>query len=157
MNGERTRYESWLFRTMNNPAIEWARPRRVRRMLVLAMVALPIGFAGVMWALPSLWWFAGLLAIFVPLMGSLNGGIRGLTELRQHQLDEREGRVRDSAYRKVFWRVAAVAAVGSALMLRDGLSPEQRAGFAMASFILILTMPTLYLAWTLPDEIKDEA
>lgn len=152
MSKVESRYESWLRRTMNNPELDWARPQATRRTLVAGMVALAAGFAAVMWAVPSLWWFALLLIVFVPLMGSLNGGIRGLTELRQHQLDEREGRTRDAAFRKVFWPVIAVVVTGGVLMTLKGLPPETRAGFGMAAFILVLTMPTLYLAWTLPDD-----
>jgi hypothetical protein len=88
-------------------------------------------------------------------MGALNGGIRGLTELRQHQLDEREGRARDAAYRKVFWAVVAIVLIGLFLVMKPGLVAETRAGIGFAAFILVMTMPTLYLAWTLPDDVKD--
>lgn len=156
MSNTESKYESWLRRAMNNPELDWARPRPVRRTLAMAMVSLAAGFAAIMWMLPSLWWFALLLAIFVPLMGSLNGGIRGLTELRQHQLDEREGRTRDAAFRKVFWPVIAVVVAGGVLMTLKDLPPETRAGIGMAAFILVLTMPTLFLAWTLPDEVDSD-
>jgi uncharacterized membrane protein len=157
MSTTKSNYESWLRRTMNDPALDWARPRGTRRILVLAMVALVCGFAAATWAWPSLWWFLALIVMFVPLMGSLNGGIRGLTELRQHQLDEREGRVRDAAYRKMFWPVVAIVLAGGVLVALKGLPPETRAGFGIAMFILVLTMPTLYLAWTLPDDPNEDA
>lgn len=156
MSTTKSKYESWLFRTMNDPALSWARPKSVRRKLVVAMIGLALGFAAIMWVLPSLWWFLPLLILFVPMMGSLNGGTRGLTELRQHQLDEREGRTRDAAFRKVFWPVVAVVVAGGLLMTLKGLPPETRAGLGMAAFILVLTMPTLYLAWTLPDDPGEE-
>jgi diacylglycerol kinase len=156
MSDAESKYESWLRRTMNDPALSWARPQSVRRKLVIAMIALPLCFTAAMWFAPSIWWFAPLLVLFVPLMGSLNGGIRGLTELRQHQLDEREGRTRDAAFRKVFWPVVAIVVAGGALMTLKGLPPEARAGIGMAAFILVLTMPTLYLAWTLPDDPGEE-
>jgi diacylglycerol kinase len=156
MSDAESKYESWLRRTMNDPALNWARPRRVRRILVVAMVSLAVGFAAVMWAWPSLYWFAALLVVFIPLMGSLNGGIRGLTELRQHQLDEREGRARDAAFRKVFWPVVVMVAIAPFLVMADSIDVITRAGFGMAAFIVALTMPTLYLAWTLPDDIGEE-
>jgi diacylglycerol kinase len=156
MSEVKSNYESWLFRTMNDPALAWARPQSVRRKLALAMFVLPFAFLAAMVAWPSIWWLVALLVVFVPLMGSLNGGIRGLTELRQHQLDEREGRTRDAAYRKVFWPMIATAVAGTVLMMSDGLRPELRAGVGMAAFILVLTMPTLYLAWTLPDDVHEE-
>jgi Na+/H+ antiporter NhaD/arsenite permease-like protein len=140
-------------RTMNNPQLDWARPQAVRRVLVIAMIVLVLGFAAAMWALPSLWWFAPLLIAFIPLMGSLNGGVRGLTELRQHQLDERESRTRDAAFRKVYWPALGVVFLGMFLLSNTGLTAETRAAIGMATFILVMTMPTLYLAWTLPDEI----
>lgn len=151
-----SRYESWLLKTMTNPALAWARPQKIRRRLAVAMVALTLTFAATMWAAPSLWWFAALLILFIPLMGALNGGTRGLTELRQHQLDEREGRTRDAAYRKMFWPVVAVVLTGGVLTALKGLPPETRAGFGMAAFILVITMPALYLAWTLPDDVGDD-
>lgn len=156
MSTSNSKYESWLFRTMNDPKLSWARPQAVRRKLVVAMIALPLSFAGAMWLLPSLWWFAPLLIVFVPLMGSLNGGTRGLNELRQHQLDEREGRVRDAAFRKAFWPMIVIGFIGAFVAMNPGLSSELRAGIAMATFILTMTLPTLYLAWTLPDDISDE-
>jgi diacylglycerol kinase len=152
----KSRYESWLYRAMNNPAIQWARPQAVRRKLVIAMLALVFGFAAVMLALPSLWWFAPLMIIFVPLMGSLNGGIRGLTELREHQLDEREGRTRDRAYRRVFWPAIAVVFAGFLLLTQPSWSIEGRAGLGFATFMLVITMPTLFLAWTLPDDLGED-
>jgi diacylglycerol kinase len=152
----KSKYESWLFRTMNNPELSWARPQSVRRKLVVAMLALVIGFAAAMWTVPSLWWFAPLIVVFVPLMGSLNGGIRGLTELRQHQLDEREGRARDAAFRKAFWPAIAVVFIGFTLLMQPNWSVEARAGLGFSVFILVLTMPTLILAWTLPDDVKDD-
>jgi diacylglycerol kinase len=157
MSTAKSRYESWLFKTMNAPELAWARPQAMRRKLVLAMAGLAFGFAAVQWLAPSLWWFLPVMIVFVPLMGSLNGGIRGLTELRQHQLDEREGRTRDAAFRKAFWPVVAVVVAGSFFMMKPGWPAETSAGFGFAAFILVLTMPTLYLAWTLPDDPADEA
>jgi diacylglycerol kinase len=156
MTTAKSKYEAWLLRTMNDPALGWARRHAVRRLLVVAMVALALGFAALMWATPSLWWFAPLMAVFVPLMGSLNGGIRGLTELRQHQLDEREGRTRDAAYRTVFWPVVVIVVTGLFLLMKPGLAPETRAGIGFAAFLLVMTLPTLYLAWTLPDDPGEE-
>lgn len=156
MSTSHSKYESWLFRKMNDPALSWARPQSVRRKLVFAMIALALSFAAAQWALPSIWWFAPLLIIFVPLMGSLNGGTRGLNELRQHQLDEREGRVRDAAFRKAFWPMIMIGFLGAFLAMKPGLSPELRAGIGMATFILTMTFPTLYLAWTLPDDLGED-
>mgnify|MGYP002784628734 CR=1 FL=1 len=156
MSTSKSKYESWLHRSMNDPALSWAHPQSVRRKLVIAMIALPLCFTAAMWFLPSIWWFAPLLVLFVPLMGSLNGSIRGLTELRQHQLDEREGRTRDAAFRKAFWPMIAIGVAGLFLLMKPGLSVELRAGIGFAAFILTMTMPTLILAWSLPDDVKDE-
>lgn len=112
------------------------------------MVSLLLGFVLAMWTLPSLWWFAPLLVVYIPLMGSLNGGTRGLTQLRQHQLDEREGRTRDASFSKVFWPVLAVVFLALFAIVNGGLSHETRKAIGLAATILVLTMPTLYLAWT---------
>lgn len=156
MSTAKSKYESWLFRTMNDPALSWTRPQSVRRKLVLAMIALAMAFACAMWFLPSIWWFAPLLVMFVPLMGSLNGATRGLTELRQHQLDERDGRTRDAAFRKVFWPMVVIAFAGVFTLSLTDLMPEQRVGIGFTTFLLVITMPTLFLAWTLPDDLSDE-
>lgn len=144
--------KTWLYRTMNDPALAWARPLSVRRKLAVGMVGLICGFVAAVGLVPHLAWFAGLVIAFVPLMGALNGGTRGLTELPHAQLDEREARLRDAAYRVAFAPALAIGCVVvlGALFLK--LPLETRAGMAVGGFTLMLTLPTLYLAWTLPDE-----
>lgn len=157
MSTTKSKYESWLLRSMNAPELAWARPKAVRRKLVLAMIGLALGFTIAQWFFPSLWWFLPLMVIFIPLMGSLNGGTRGMTELRQHQLDEREGHTRDAAYRKVFWPVVVIMVTGLLMLMKPGLAAETRAGIGIAAFILVMTLPALYLAWTLPDDVDGES
>lgn len=149
--------QSWLKRTMNDPALGWTRPRRTRRLLVAAFLAWLGLLCGVLWLAGARdWLVAGAMLGSVPVMvlaiGALNGSIRGLTELSGKDLDEWERARRDPVYARAY-PIATVAALIAGL-LAAGLALEmgQRLAIFFGAFMLILMLPTLILAWTLPEE-----
>jgi hypothetical protein len=140
--------------TMNDPQFDWARPRSMRRRLVFAFVALLIATPLITWGLDNVFVLAGMLLPFVLVMGSLNASVRGLSELRSRDLDEREIAFRGHAYARLYWPgvflgVAAGLGVANLGVSEFGLLTGAA---ALSVFNLAMALPTLWLAWSLPDE-----
>jgi hypothetical protein len=140
--------------TMNDPQFDWARPRAMRRRLVLAFAALLIVMPLLTWALDNVFVLVGMLVPFVLVMGSLNASVRGLSELRSRDLDEREIAFRSHAYARLYWPgvfLGVAAGLGGAHLGSSGFGLLTAAG-ALSVFNLAMALPTLWLAWSLPDE-----
>lgn len=139
--------------TMNDPQFDWARPRSRRRQLVAAFVALLVLTPLLTWALDSVFVIAAMLVPYVLVMGSINASVRGLSELRPKDLDERENSFRAPVYAKLYWP-GVVLGVGAGHVLGNiGASdPIAIAAIGLSLFNLAFGLPTLWLAWTLPDE-----
>ena len=140
--------------TMNDPRLDWARPRAMRRRLVFAFVGLLIATPLLTWAFDNVFVLAAMYVPFVFVMGSLNGGVRGLTELRSRDLDEREVAFRGSAYARLYWPgvfLGVVAGVGIASSGKTGVDLLMVAA-ALSVFNLAVGLPALWLAWSLPEE-----
>jgi hypothetical protein len=142
-----------LRKTMNDPQFDWARPQRMRRRVVMLFLALVI-------AQPILLAATGspliLLLILLPIifvMGTLNASIRGMTELRARDLDEREDKVRNSVYARLYWPGLVLGMVAAFMMstMHNGGS-LLLVGSGLSAFFVAVGLPTLWLAWSLPDE-----
>ncbi len=142
-----------LRKTMNDPQLEWARPRRMRRTFVVV-------FLGLVLLQPTLPLMTGsilgILLLIIPLMfvaAMLNAGIRGMTELRSRDLDEREEKIRNTVYAKLYWP-GVLLGMASAFMISsvgdDGRQIVVAAGLSI--FFIAIALPALWLAWSLPDE-----
>ena len=142
-----------LRKTMNDSRFDWARPQKMRRRLVTMFALLVLSQPILLAATEHPLVIVLLFVPFVFLMGSLNASIRGMTELRSRDLDEREDLVRNSVYARLYWpglflgilsafMMGSLAVKGSLLVTGAGLS----------CFFIALALPTLWLAWTLPDE-----
>lgn len=142
-----------LRKTMNDPQFDWARPRRMRRNFVLLFLALVIVQPIVLVATGSPLSLLLILLPFVFVMGTLNASIRGMTELRARDLDEREDKVRNTAYARLYWPGVLLGMVSAYLMMgfSDG-SNLVAAGTGLSIFFVAIALPTLWLAWSLPDE-----
>ena len=140
--------------TMNDPIFDWARPRAMRRRLVLAFVALLVATPLLTWVFDSIWVVAASLVPFVFMMGSLNASVRGLTELRSRDLDEREVAFRGHAYARLYWPGVFLGVVAGTIFTTPGASGAGlvTAAVALSLFNLAVGLPTLWLAWTHPDE-----
>ena len=140
--------------TMNDPRFEWTRNRTMRRRLVLAFGALLLAMPALTGLFNSVLVVAILLLPFVFLMGSLNASVRGLSELRTHDLDEREVAFRGHVYARLYWPgvfLGVIAGLGAAKFGGVGVDLVIGAA-AVSAFNLAMGLPTLWLAWTHPDE-----
>ncbi len=153
---------SWLKAIMNDPQLDWARSRRMRRALVVTYLALIAALVAVLiWAGEWEPGVAGALAMsLIPqifIMGALNGSIRGLSELSARDLDERERQVRDPVYRRLY-HVAALGGLAAGLVASGmDIAFGSRLAIFYAAYMLIWGAPVLVLAWTLPDDPEEEA
>jgi uncharacterized BrkB/YihY/UPF0761 family membrane protein len=142
-----------LRKTMNNPQLDWVRPRRMRRRMVMLFLALVIAQPILLVATGSPFSLLLILLPFILVMGSLNASIRGMTELRARDLDEREDKVRNTVYARLYWPGLALGMVAAFMMstLENGgsLLPV---GSGLSLFFVAIALPTLWLAWSLPDE-----
>ncbi len=142
---------------MNHPAFEAWRPRARRRILVaanLATGALLIGLMALLYA-GSRWWIAAIvptLGLWVVLTGLLNASVRGLTELRVADLDEREAPLRDRAYARLWWPTLILAFGTAWALIAGGVDPEAALPLLLGAWLVALGLPVFWLAWTLPDE-----
>lgn len=141
---------------MNDPQFDWARSRTRRRQLVGAFAGVAIAMPILCWVLGSVWIIAAMLLPLVLVMGSLNASVRGLTELRARDLDERETRTREPVYTKLYWPGVFVATVAGFFIGNIGSADQLLVpALGLSFFNVAIGLPTLWLAWTLPDEPTD--
>lgn len=145
---------------MNNPSLGWTRKRASRRWLVLAYMALVVTLGLVLGlARENKDILAIALALsglpIVVLMGCLNAGVRGLTELCDRDLDERERSLRDPAYRRLYTPAVTAGFIVTLVAILADLSLGERLALAYTSYLLVLGAPVAWLAWSLPDEMHD--
>ena len=142
-----------LRKTMNDPQFDWARPQRMRRRVVMLFLALVIAQPILLVATGSPLSLVLILLPFIFVMGSLNASIRGMTELRARDLDEREDKVRNTAYARLYWAgvfLGMIAAFMMSTLQKDG--SLLLVGSGLSVFFVAIGLPTLWLAWSLPDE-----
>jgi len=142
---------------LNDPGRDRIRTLPARRGLVLAYAALTLGAAtGI--ALGQLWWLLPILLLEVIVIGSLNVATRGVVDLREQHLDERQREVALVAHRrayKIALSVVFAALVTSALWadaVREVARPDR---FLITLLYLasaaLLMLPTSVVAWTERD------
>ena len=142
-----------LRKTMNDPRFDWTRPQRMRRRLVLCFIGLVVLQPVLLAATAHPLSIVAILLPFIFVMGSLNASIRGMTELRARDLDEREGQVRNSVYARLYWPGLLLGMASAYMMATLGKGSSLiLAGSGLSLFFIALALPTLWLAWTLPDE-----
>ncbi|MBQ0867477.1 hypothetical protein [Streptomyces sp. RK75] len=165
-DGQPTRYDKWLLKTMND-----ARARRLhatrgarRRIVVAHVVTTAVGLAGMVgayaWASP--WPLAALLVallLWVPLTGFLNSMTRGLLELRARVLDERQraerGEVHARAYRVNSW-VMTAALLGFYIAWLVEIPLVDLAVPLAATGLAVLTLHRLLPLWIAALRVQDE-
>jgi hypothetical protein len=138
--------------TVNDSRFDWARPRSMRRRLVFALMTLLFAVPLLTWAIDSPFVVLVMLVPFVFLMGSLNASVRGLSQLRNSDLDEREIAVRSRAYARLYWPGVLLAVIAGAGFTGASSASFVTGAAALSLFILAMALPTLWLAWSLPDE-----
>lgn len=164
--GRVSRYDRWIFRTMNDPRTKGHHATRAaRRGYVLLHIAATI--TGVTAGVLSYWleqpWWAGLvfaaLLVLIPVTGMLNSSTRGLLELRTHMLDERQqaerGTVHTLAHRVTRWAMAA-AFLGFMGGHIAGIGLDGLAAPLAATGIVLLALHRLLPLWIAALRVEDE-
>ncbi len=143
---------------MNDPMFDWARPRLMRRRLVVALGGLILASGAAVAAGPLIGKYlsAGALALLllpmVVTIGQLNASVRGLTGLKTGDLDEWQIARRDAAFRQCWWPAILVLGGAGYAAVFLPLSLAIKGALVLAASFAGLVMPVALLAWTLPDE-----
>ncbi|MFI6209566.1 hypothetical protein ACIBAI_24775 [Streptomyces sp. NPDC051041] len=161
-----TRYDRSMLRLMNDPR---GRPLYAtagrRRLAVAAHVALTVVIGGLMTHFclaegEAMWAVVATGALLLPWMfatGVINGATRGLLELRERALDERQSadrtRVRARAHRAMTVLLAA-AAVG--LLIAGSMDGDAPRIYAVPALITILAAHWLMPLWIAGLTAQDE-
>lgn len=150
-------------RSFSKPAVERLQTRVRRRVLVIAGLANKLGIVFVCWVFPATWWVWGpMFVLLFPLALLLNMSVRGITEIPLSHLDERQAQLRMRSFHDAFPVAIAIAlltgiAIGHVWLSK--LSPLTSVAFgAMLGSVgaTLHKLPTMILAWCLPDEVDDE-
>jgi len=162
-----SRQASQLLRSSNDPRWNWTRARTTRRLLVVGFLAslgvyaaslsvfadelAATGYPSTIGVLPLavVWFFAV----------GLWQATRGVLVLRDRNLDERQRQVRDRAFRRAYWLTLAIVAVIALAVQAAPITPhgDQWDAITLPTFLLVLLLPTMTVAWTEPDEPAAES
>jgi len=146
-----------LRKTMNDPQFDWARPRKIRQRLVIAFLSLLLVQPFALSAAESPFVLVALLLPLVFLIGSVNASIRGISELKSNDLDEREVDSRNRVYVRLYWPGLILGVFGAFMI---GLYPSLKSliliGSGLSVFFLAMALPAITMAWLLPDEPGNE-
>lgn len=162
-----TKHRSWAdyqVETFSKPAVERLQTRVRRRTLVVAGLADALGIVFACWIWPAAWWaWASMFVLLFPLVSLINMSVRGVTEIPLSHLDDRQAQIRMRSFHDAF-PVAITIGVLSGIALGrwwlvDDLSPAGSVAFGAVLGTVGATLhklPTVILAWRLPDEADDE-
>lgn len=165
-----SRYDRTMLRLMNDRrGASWYATAVRRRLAVTAHITLTAVIGGLMTVFfltegEPLWPVAVGAALFLPWMvttGVINGATRGLLELRERALDERQSaertRVLALAHRATTLLLTAGAA---ALLISGGLDGDAPKAYAAPLLIAVLVvhwlMPLWMAGWRAQDEPGDD-
>ncbi|MGW0611140.1 hypothetical protein [Streptomyces sp. NPDC002788] len=165
-----TRYDRGMLRLMNDRRVAaWYATAARRRLAVAAHVTLTVAIGGLMThfflAKGEPLWPAAVMAVpLLPWMvatGVINGATRGLLELREQVLDERQSaertRVLARAHRVTTLLLATAAVV---LLITGGVegdAPKAYAGPLLVAVLVVHWMMPLWVAgWRAQDEPAED-
>lgn len=153
----------------DGPFFDRLSTRRSRRLLAVAFMVTLSAYPLVAWWTGNVWLVATVILPYAVTAVLLQGSTRGVTELRNAKLDERQRNIRDRIYRPAFFIGIVVAFLGGlALATRFVNEPELSTapmlgglsalslGFSLLLWGFLMLLPALLLAWILPDEVRDE-
>ncbi|MFJ7292267.1 hypothetical protein [Streptomyces collinus] len=165
-----TRYDRSMLRLMNDRrAAAWYATAARRRVAVTAHGTLTLAIGGLMTHMflaegEPLWTVAVMALLLLPWMvatGVINSATRGLLELREHVLDERQSaersRVLARAHRVTTLLLAAAAVT---LLITGGVAGDAPKAYAAPLLIAVLVvhwvMPLWVAGWRAQDEPADD-
>ncbi|KUJ66959.1 hypothetical protein ACZ90_31550 [Streptomyces albus subsp. albus] len=160
------RYDRRMIAIMNNPAGRRLHATRARRRCVVAAhMALTAGTVAVLVGGPELigggWQLLAAIAVLLPLwcvaMGLINGATRGLLELRDRALDERQLAERDRVFRRAHRVVTAALLAALIGMEIGGWNGESRFEVPLrGALMVVLAVHWLMPAWTAALMTQDD-
>ncbi|MFF7313203.1 hypothetical protein [Streptomyces sp. NPDC008137] len=161
-----TRYDRSMLRLMNDRRGQaWYATTARRRLAVAAHISLTVAIGGLMTHFfltegEPLWPAAVMAVLLLPWMvatGVINGATRGLLELREHVLDERQSaersRVLARAHRLTTLLLAAVA---TALLTTGGVTGDAPKAYAAPLLIAVLVVHWVMPLWVAGLRAQDE-
>lgn len=133
------------------------RMRLPRRLLALAFLAVLAAFPLVGWATGAMWPVLLLMAPYLALAVLLAAATQGILDRPFARLDEREASQRRSLFREPYITGASLGMV-SGLLMAAAFSAEDALlmGAVLALMGFLYGLPSVVLAWTLPDDDPDE-
>lgn len=140
----------------DHPAVRWLRTRRRRRALVVGNVVMLALLPAAGLAFDRAW---PVIALFVPAFAAtllLAGAIDFLFDRPPASLDERQREVRDTVFDHPYVIGASVGLLAG-MVVQGSFARNTGAavGLAVAVTLAAYLLPSLVLAWRLPDEVDD--
>ncbi|MFB7928554.1 hypothetical protein ACFC4C_05545 [Streptomyces sp. NPDC056039] len=161
-----TRYDRSMLRLMNDRRGQaWYATAARRRLAVAAHITLTVALGALMTHFflaegEALWPVAAMAVLLLPWMvatGVINGATRGLLELREHVLDERQSaersRVLARAHRMTTLLLAAAA---TALLTTGGVAGDAPKAYAAPLLIAVLVVHWVMPLWVAGLRAQDE-
>lgn len=161
-----TRYDRSMLRLMNDRRGQaWYATAARRRLAVAAHITLTVAIGALMSHFllardEPLWPVAATAVLLLPWMvatGLINGATRGLLELREHLLDERQSaersRVLARAHRMTTLLLAAAAV---ALLITGGVDGDAPKAYAAPLLIAVLVVHWVMPLWVAGLRAQDE-
>ncbi|MFG2024041.1 hypothetical protein [Streptomyces sp. NPDC048825] len=161
-----SRYDRRMLRLMNDGRGQaWYATAARRRLAVAAHITLTVAISGLMTHFflakgEPLWPVAAMAVLLLPWMvatGVVNGATKGLLELREHVLDERQSaersRVLARAHRMTTLLLAATAA---ALLITGGVDGNAPKAYAAPLLIAVLVVHWVMPLWVAGLRAQDE-
>ncbi|MEV0239157.1 hypothetical protein AB0I06_04330 [Streptomyces sp. NPDC050674] len=161
-----TRYDRSMLRLMNDRrAATWYATAARRRLVVVAHVTLSLALGGLMahFCLAEgepLWAAAVMAVLLLPWMvatGVINSATRGLLELRERVLDERQSAERNRVLARAH-RVTTLLLVAAAatLLITGGIAGDAPKAYAAPLLIAVLATHWLTPLWVAGWHAQDE-
>ncbi|GAA4297718.1 hypothetical protein GCM10023086_11880 [Streptomyces venetus] len=161
-----TRYDRTMLRLMNDRrGAAWYATAARRRLAVASHITLTVAIGALMTHFylaegEPLWPVAATAALMLPWMvatGVINGATRGLLELRQHALDERQSaersRVLARSHRVTTLLLATAVLALLAAGLADGDAPK---AYAAPLLVAVLVTHWVMPLWVAGLRVQDE-
>ncbi len=136
---------------------ETPRSQRYRRSVAVFFVGNLGALLLITALIDSYWTAAPLVVLYMVATFLLFQSVRGMTEAATSALDERQVKLRNTAYRNTYWPGVMVAFLGGIFVasVRDWDTAFEL-GLFVSVWGLLSSLPTLLLAWTLASDFVDE-
>ena len=161
-----TRYDRSMLRLMNDRRGQALYSTAARRRLTVAVhITLTVAIGGLMTHFflakgEPLWLAVAMIVLLLPWMvatGIVNGATRGLLELREHVLDERQSAERNRVVaRSHRMTTLLLAAAATALLITGGVDGDAPKAYAAPLLIAVLVVHWIMPLWVAGLRAQDE-